>query len=202
MEIGSRQLHEALAHYYGLQPTQRVAFRGRLEHLRKLGCPAGITGGRGRPAKFGWDQAVELLVALELVNLGLSPNMTAEFLSRQRVGLMAGAGALAQSSFVEFAQALELGRWPFEITIILEAEVNALGAMTHRGDNDSQVLVYMSGPRLVETLENAQQASSRIILDLGSILLRFVVAVSEQVSKAPADLAADFMVWGRSNGGS
>lgn len=49
------------------------AFRARLKHLQRLGFPSGINTGKGKAAQYGWRELFLQFVALELIELGLTP---------------------------------------------------------------------------------------------------------------------------------
>lgn len=77
-----------------VQPRQLGAFRSRLRHLQKLGFPPGINTGKGRPAVYGAGQIMLLALALELIQLGVTPDRAAGLL-RDKRDSVAGATALA-----------------------------------------------------------------------------------------------------------
>tara|TARA_R110001599_G_scaffold193040_1_gene388724 strand:+ start:8605 stop:9270 length:666 start_codon:yes stop_codon:yes gene_type:complete len=68
------EVEEALAVTYDIDESKRLAFRARLQHLQKLKFPAGLNTGRGRAATYTVGHIYLLAVALELLQLGLSPD--------------------------------------------------------------------------------------------------------------------------------
>jgi hypothetical protein len=72
----------ALAENFGVTPEDMPAFRARLRHLRNLGVPAIPAPGSGQKIDYKRAHAIQLLVALELELLGMSPQHAASF-SRQ-----------------------------------------------------------------------------------------------------------------------
>jgi hypothetical protein len=50
-----------------------VAFRARLKHFQRLKFPEGVNVGKGRASKYGAGQLITLALALELAELGLTP---------------------------------------------------------------------------------------------------------------------------------
>jgi hypothetical protein len=59
---------------------RREAFRGRLQHFRRLGIPRGLNPGKGKRIAYGEDQVLELALCTELSQFGLDPKMIADFM--------------------------------------------------------------------------------------------------------------------------
>lgn len=53
--------------------AQRTAFQARLKNFHRLGFPKGIGSGRGRAAVYGVGELVQMGLAIELTQLGLTP---------------------------------------------------------------------------------------------------------------------------------
>ncbi len=72
----------ALARIFGADArVQKRAFRGRLQHLRRLGLPA-AGAKRGRTIAYSDDRQVwALLIALELEELGIDPPLAARMVT-------------------------------------------------------------------------------------------------------------------------
>jgi hypothetical protein len=71
-------IEKALADVLGVKPEQINAFRGRLRHLRNINCPRLPKTGSGQPVFITRDQAIEILIALELGTLGVAPRHAVE----------------------------------------------------------------------------------------------------------------------------
>ncbi|MBR2270162.1 MULTISPECIES: hypothetical protein [Sphingobium] len=56
-----------------IRSEKRIAFKARLKHLQRLGFPPGINTGTGRAASYGAGEVFLLGLAIELIQLGLSP---------------------------------------------------------------------------------------------------------------------------------
>lgn len=70
-----------LARLHGIVgETQTKAFRGRLQHLRRLGVPHGPKPGRGSKIDYTEAQFYECAFALELIQCGADPLAVSEFL--------------------------------------------------------------------------------------------------------------------------
>jgi hypothetical protein len=62
---------------------KRVAMLGRLKHLQRLGWPPGSNLGKGRRVKYQADQTLLVAWALELIQLGFTPERAVATLREQ-----------------------------------------------------------------------------------------------------------------------
>jgi hypothetical protein len=88
------QVEAALAETYGVAHERRSSFRARLQNLQKLGFPPGTNTGRGRAARYDPGHVYLLGVALELLQLGLTPER-AKSVIESDLHAVAMAGAMA-----------------------------------------------------------------------------------------------------------
>lgn len=70
------QVERALADALAIAPGAMGAFRARLQHLRNLGVPAVERPGYGRAVEYRRTHVIQMLVALELVQM---PRIAAPF---------------------------------------------------------------------------------------------------------------------------
>ncbi len=77
VSIPSAVVEDALARLYRVASDKRVAFRSRIKHFQRLRFPDGTNTGKGKPAAFSFSQYMQLLLAFELVQSGLSPTTAA-----------------------------------------------------------------------------------------------------------------------------
>jgi hypothetical protein len=122
---------------HGVAPARVGALKGRLQHFQRLGFPAGVNTGRGKPAEYGVSAILRIVVAFELLQLGLMPE--------RAVGIMrllgsvmvhaAGhaAGPLLESGAEEFVQA--------DGNILLFFDPSALGGLTGVHTDDLEGVV-------------------------------------------------------------
>lgn len=71
------QIEDALADVMNIRPGARGAFRARLRHLRNIGCPRLPKTGSGRAIDYSREHALEMLLALEMEDLGQAPKRVA-----------------------------------------------------------------------------------------------------------------------------
>src|ERR1700732_85705 len=71
-------IEKALAEVFRVSPDQLSVFRGRLRHLRNINCPKLPKTGSGQPVLITREQAIEILIAIELGSLGVAPRRAVE----------------------------------------------------------------------------------------------------------------------------
>src|SRR4051812_22369853 len=123
MELTFSQLEAVFAERFDIPPGRAVAFKGRLQHLQRMELPEGSRTGRGTKAIYGWKQIVQLMVALDLLDLGLTPDVAARSV-KQGTDRILGALhriALEFDTPAAFAKALRKARCPFGKTQIAVA---------------------------------------------------------------------------------
>jgi hypothetical protein len=72
--FGYAQVESILAKVFDAEDAQRGAFRGRLKHFRKLGIPA-KNPGKGSRLQYSASDLFQLLIALELSEFNIDPNL-------------------------------------------------------------------------------------------------------------------------------
>jgi hypothetical protein len=72
--FGYARVESILAKVFDAEDAQRGAFRGRLKHFRKLGIPA-ENPGKGSRLQYSASDLYQLLVALELSEFNIDPNL-------------------------------------------------------------------------------------------------------------------------------
>ena len=102
MRLAYAQIEELIAVIHGVLPGRRSALEGRLKHFKRLGFPTGVNTGRGKAASYDAAAILKLLIAFELLQLGMMPEK-ATILVRAMGDILVDAAGYAGS---------ELMRWP------------------------------------------------------------------------------------------
>jgi hypothetical protein len=71
--LGRDQLQALMMRLHRVPADKRIALLGRLKHLQRLGWPPGSNLGKGRRVKYQADQVLLVAWALELIQLGFTP---------------------------------------------------------------------------------------------------------------------------------
>jgi hypothetical protein len=72
-----KHVEAALAEVANVRPVDIGAFRAKLRHLRNIGLPRLPSPGSGLPIAYSRRQALEMLLAMELGNIGQAPKSAA-----------------------------------------------------------------------------------------------------------------------------
>lgn len=82
------QVEAILAFLNNIAEDKRVAFQGRLKHLQRLGFPEGINTGKGKAATYTFGHLMQMVLALEFLQSGLTPQLAVDFVNRSWVVLV------------------------------------------------------------------------------------------------------------------
>jgi hypothetical protein len=123
----------ALARVFRIKPAdQKAFFRGRLQHLRRLGLPSkGAGRGGGLPRVYSDKETCELLIALELEEFGIDPVLAVRMVTG-RVG--PGLESKAHKQHLHRAIRDARNRSGEDNDVILMIEPYFMSAASGRGD--------------------------------------------------------------------
>ena len=196
MDMTFNQIEAVFAQRFDIPPDKAVAFRGRLQHFQRLKFPTGVNTGRGTKATYGWVQIIQLMVALDLIDLGLTPDLATRSV-RQNSDRLLGAIHKVVSSFESaeaLAKALKKARCPFGITQFAVASVYAL--TLPRGDDHGAVIMTHAGKEFTEQLnEDPAVEPAAIIINLGARLTLVGQLIGRCSELEPIEVATDLMQW-------
>lgn len=198
IELGTPQIERIVASRFAIAVEGRTALRGRLEHLRRLGTPSGIQRGQGRAAIYRWRELLELIVALELLSAGLTPEHAHRVASlrfgefEQAFALLSfdlGAGLLA---------AVEQRRIPAGVSAPVLVTADAFSGMRGSGSSEVAFAIMLSPHYDIHDLPG-ELSTSRITLDVGPVAVRLLHAMSKALD-IPQDLIVhEFKEWAIAN---
>lgn len=92
MELSYAQVEGLIAALHRILPARRSALEGRLKHFKRLGFPAGVNTGRGIAAKYNASAVLRLLIAFELLQLGMMPEKAVSLVRVMSHILISAAG--------------------------------------------------------------------------------------------------------------
>lgn len=92
MEFSYAQIERLVAAMHGILPARRSALEGRLKHFKRLGFPSGVNTGRGIAAKYNISAVLRLVVAFELLQLGIMPEKAVALIRGMNLILVDAAG--------------------------------------------------------------------------------------------------------------
>jgi hypothetical protein len=196
MDLTFNQVEAVFAQRFDIPPDKTVAFRGRLQHFQRLKFPTGVNTGRGTKATYGWVQIIQLMVALDLIDLGLTPDLATKSVRQNSDRLLGGIHKVvtAFESAEALAKALKKARCPFGITQFAVASVYAL--TLPRGDDQGAVIVTQAGKEFTEQLNKDPAVEpAAIIINLGARLMLVGQFIGRCVALEPIEVATDLMQW-------
>lgn len=188
MQLPTRDVEKIVATVFDVPDHDLLALRARLENLRKKGCPSGLATGRGKVAKFDFDQLTDLSVALALIDAGLSPEYAA--LAVEDMDGVAGRcfALLGAQEFLhdELGQALEASFWPMETSVTAQCSVHRL--LGNPGDEAIRVATWaISSSRGGRQLSDTGLSATHI--DFGTLFIRLVSAIAGTTGHEGVELA-------------
>jgi hypothetical protein len=68
-----KDIEAVLAHLVGVYPDKRPRFQARLRQLQRMEFPKGINAGRSGRAHYSGDHLVQIAIAVELLQVGMTP---------------------------------------------------------------------------------------------------------------------------------
>ncbi|WP_430415581.1 hypothetical protein [Parasphingorhabdus sp.] len=90
MEFVYREVQAVLTHKHNIAGANLTAFRGRIQHMQRLGFPSGVNTGKGNPVRYTWRELLLLGLAFEYVEIGATPDRSVAEISKFEDTLLAG----------------------------------------------------------------------------------------------------------------
>jgi len=92
MQLSYSQVEDLIAAVHDIPPGRRPALESRLKHFKRMKFPAGVNTGKGRPAAYDASAVLRLLLAFELLQLGMMPERAVQIIRVMRFIVAAAAG--------------------------------------------------------------------------------------------------------------
>ena len=200
MEMKRREVEDVFGARYGIGKEHSVAFRGRLQHLQRLGFPHGTNTGRGRQAVYGWDQFILLGLALDLIDIGLPPDAAVNLLSVKGDEVLSlVAGSLAAARWSSIAKAIRDEKSAFDKSIIAVFHIHALSKLASPDRATTPTLGVFEGKQFFESVQEANPYESGGIWFDASTRLFVSIRIVSILCQTPIDaLAEDLENWASS----
>jgi hypothetical protein len=196
MNLSFNQVEAVFAARFDIPADRAVAFRGRLQHLQRLNFPTGVNTGRGKKASYGWKQIIQLTVALDLIDFGMTPDVAARSV-RQGTDRLLGAVSQVISEFDKpqaLAKALLKARCSFGITQIATASAYAL--TVPRGDDDPALILTCGGREFTQQLSKDPAVEpAAAFINLGSRIMLIGQLIGRVCELDPIEVANSVMRW-------
>ncbi len=188
IQLSTRQVEKIVAIVFDVHADDMLALRARLENLRKKGCPGGLATGRGKVAKFDFEQLTILSLALALIDAGLSPEYAAIAVEDMEDVAKTCFASLAawrpEPDDLRFA--LEASQWPTETSIMARCSVHRL--LGNPGDQAIRIPTWVISDAS-ETRQPSDTGLSSAHVDFGSLFIRLVNAIANVSGEDRVQLA-------------
>ena len=90
MEFTYKEIQEILTHKHRIAHANRTAFRGRIQHMQRLGFPTGVNTGKGKRVPYTWRELLLIALAFEYLEIGSTPDRSIAEIIKIEDMLLAG----------------------------------------------------------------------------------------------------------------
>lgn len=201
MKLEFREIEAIFSARYGIVTDHEKAFRGRLQHLQRLGFPEGVNTGKGKKAIYGWKQFIQLSLVLDLIDLGIAPDAATTMIKSHWGYIELETAKLAETigGVAALATAISAETCPLEKSVIVVLDYGAISSLN--GIAAAPSLAPMSGGAFVDKIkERNPYLASFVGIDLTVRLLLSINIMRMQTFQTPEAVARDMAEWGTSNG--
>lgn len=141
------QIEAVCADLNRIAPDKRVAFAGRLKQLQKQGLTEGQRPGRGKAGTYSFGDLMRFVIAIELVQAGIMPQMAAK--------LVAGSWSLLRMNIYvcSFAPEDTIGFTSKPTEYLWMLNVEALRSLTSEGEGEWDHMERISAVPIEEAAE-------------------------------------------------
>lgn len=203
MKLEFREIEAVFSTRYGIATDHGKAFRGRLQHLQRLGFPEGVNTGKGKKAEYGWKQFIQLSLALDLIDLGIAPDAATTMIKSHWAEIEMVASSLSEMLGGEAAlsKAITEEKCPLRESTFVLLDYAAISSMSNNGLVQAPRLYLISGDAFLEMInERDRFLASFVAIDLTVRLLFSMNTLSTQTEQPPRAIAQDMAEWGARNG--
>ena len=196
MNLTFNQVEAVFAQRFGIPSEKAVAFRGRLQHLQRLNFPSGVNTGRGKKANYGWVQVIQLMVVLDLIDLGITPDVAARGVKQGTDRLMDAVCSVISGfeTGEALAKALTKARCPFGITQMAIASAYALTLM--HGRDEPTLILTQTGREFTDQLNKDPAIEpAAAFINLGSRMMLVGQMIGRVVPLDPIEVAMELFKW-------
>jgi hypothetical protein len=196
MDLTFNQVEAVFVRRFDIPDEKAVAFRGRLQHLQRLNFPQGVNTGRGKKASYGWLQVIQLTVALDLIDLGMTPDLVARTVKQgsDRIVDAVAKVTLAFESAQKLSKAIYKARCPFGITQIAVFSTYAL-TFSRTDDQPGMILTYSGKDFLEQFAKDPAVEPTAAFVNLGARMMLVAQFVGRTTALDPIKVAEDLLAW-------
>lgn len=189
MEFTYKEIQDILSQKHEIADTNRTAFRGRIQHMQRLGFPTGVNTGKGRPASYAWRELLLLGLAFEYLEVGSTPDRSiAEIIKIEDMLLVGLSRVVLAAEQPEGAE---------QVDYFLFAELSAL--LTLRAEDSwsqqCKILSFEDIRQIMSSDGNDAYRSPYAIVDLRQFLGGIFTSVMAVCGLNSQIIAKDIKLW-------
>ena len=188
IQLSTREVEKIAAHVFNVPDADKLALRARLENLRKKGCPHGLATGRGKVAKFDFEQLADVSIALALIDAGLSPDYAVSAVEDTDGVVRECFGFLAHHDISpdELRLAVDEGEWPGGKTVTAWCCMHRL--LSTPRDLGVRVATWIASECTGEQ-HPTDVPFSAVRIDVGALFVKLVKAIAHVTDVNVVELA-------------
>jgi len=171
--LAFKQVEAVFMERFGISEDRTIAFRGRLQHLQRLGFPDGVNTGKGKKAEYHWRQMIQLMTALDLIDLGFTPDAAGKLVRQNTHTLLDGVYEVVSgfNDQRELAHAIEHLQCPARLRRIIVASFVALTVSQGAEDAPGYFAVFNRVEFEAKLNDDPVTEPAAAFFDLGSRLI-------------------------------
>lgn len=198
MDLTFNQVEAVFTRRFDMPESKAVAFRGRLQHLQRLNFPTGVNTGRGTKARYGWIQIIQLMMVLDLIDVGLTPDVAAKSVKKSTDELVDAICEIISSfeGAETLARAVRKARCPSTLTRIVIVSTFAL-TYPRSGGKEALFEILTSAGFANRLLKDPAVEPAGAFVNLGSRMMLVAQIISGIVGVDLVEVAIDLLSWGR-----
>lgn len=189
MEFTYREIQEILAQKHHIATANRTAFRGRIQHMQRLGFPTGVNTGKGRPASYTWRELLLIGLAFEYLEIGSTPDRAIAEIIKIEDMLLVGVSKVILAA--------EQPGGSDQVHHFLFAELSAL--LTLRAEDSwhqqCRILSFGDIEQILSSDGNDEYRSPYAIIDLRQFLGGIFTSVLDVCGLNNQIMAKDIKLW-------
>lgn len=195
MELSFGVMERVFIERFAISPEREPAFRSRLQHLQRRKIFDTNTG-RGTKASYQWGHVIQLMVTLDLIDLGMTPEAAASRVARHTDQIIAAVRQVVVGfkSQAKLVKAIQNQRCPMGNTRILLTSAALLSFEKAAGEGE--FLLTSSSSEFSEWLATDAALNPAIaLIDLGSRMMLVANLVGRHMFPDPSSTAIDLQKW-------
>jgi len=195
MEMSFKQVEQVFVERFAIDEKRAVGFRARLQHLQRRAMPSGVKTGKGKRASYGWMQVIQLMVVLDFLDLGMTPDIAVRRVQQSTDQIIAGIHRVVSrfETKRKLVNAIDAGSCSFDKA---EYIVTSAAVLSFAGVAGQEFLTVVDGRSFFRSLTDdpAIEPMSAFV-NIGTRMMLVANLVGARMGLTPAETADDLKNW-------